>query len=136
MAAADGEGVVAVAHLTRFVHRDESVTVTVEGQAQIRLGGEHAACQPLRMERPRVPIDVEAIGSRREHHHPRPEGAEEAGRHPIGGAVRAVERDGETSQVKREGLAHLGDVIGLGPVVVDEASHRGPRGFGRAVRTR
>ena len=135
MAAADGESIVAVAHLTRFVHRDEPVAVAVEGQAQIRLGGEHAAGEPLRMERPRVPIDIEAIGSRREHHHPRSEGAEEARRYPIGRAVRAVERDGETSQVKREGLAHLGDVIGLGPVVVDEASHRGPRGLGRTVRT-
>src|SRR5437870_2502237 len=76
-----------------------------------------ATGQPLGMERAAPGVDVGAVGPARRAHHAGPQAPEEPRRDPIGGAVGAVERDGEAAEVEGEAVAQELHVVRLGAIV-------------------
>ena len=114
----DGERVVAVANLPEIVDRDQAVTVTVEGEAELRTRGLHLLLKRLREERADAGVDVDAVGLRPERDHPGAQAPEDARRHPMRGSVGAVDGNRQSRQVEREAATEVLHVVDVEPADV------------------
>ena len=113
-----------------MVHREAPVGVTVEGQAEVRRRREHRLLQVLGMGGATARVDVDAVRGRVDGGHRCPSRLEGRDGGLVGGAVGAVEDDGQACQGFRgpQRLHQVCDVGVDGMMLVNDAPHLVPDG--------
>jgi hypothetical protein len=96
---------------TGAVDREDAVTVAVEGEADLGLGGGDPLGQGLDVGGAAAGVDVAAVGLDPERLDLGAEAREDRRRRLEGGAVGAVEDDAAAGEVEPEGLLQLPQVV-------------------------